>query len=128
MFSGQPYDGIKQLFYFWDDVDSPNCESEQYCGNTLPCWRSALLECCGYYTGVFFNQSHEMSRNFWLVFTRYSHMKVTIFHHKIVLNNIYYISQIPIQHKHSTILSASMNIMSFIIQRDTTCMLALAKV
>ena len=132
MFSGQPYDGIKQLFYFWGDVDhdvdSPNCESEQYCGNKLPCWRSALLECCGYYTGFFFNQSHEMSRNIWLVFTPYSHMKVTIFHHKIVLNNIYYISQIPIQHKYSTILSASMNIMSFIIEKDNTCMFALAKV
>ena len=75
-----------------------------------------------------FFKSHGMSRNIWLVFTRYSHMKATIFQHKIVLNNIYYITQIPIQHKHSTILSASMNIMSFIIQRNNTCMLALAKV
>ena len=65
----------------------------------------------------FLNQSHEMSRNIWLVFTPYSHMKVTIFHHKFGLNNIYYISQIPVQHKYSTILSASMNIMSFIIER-----------
>ena len=53
MFSGQLYVGIKQLIYFWGDVDhnvdSPNCENEQYCGNKLRCWRSALLECCGYY-------------------------------------------------------------------------------
>ena len=50
-----------------------------------------------------------MSRNIWLVFTPYSHMKVTTFYHKIVLNNIYYISQIPIQHKYSTILSVIHN-------------------
>ena len=56
-----------------------------------------------------------MSRNIWLVFTPYSHVKVTTFHHKYVLNNIYYISQIPVQHKYSTILSASMNILSNVI-------------
>ena len=55
-------------------------------------------------------------------------MKVTIFHHKLVLNNIYYISQIPVQHKYSTILSAPMNIMSFIIEKDNICIFALAKV
>ena len=74
------------------------------------------------------NQSHEMSRNIWLVFTPYSRMKVTIFHHKFVLNNIYYISQIPIQHKYSTILSASMNIMSFTTEKDNICIFASAKV
>ena len=109
------------------DVDSPNCESEQYCGNKLPCWRSALLECYGHYTDFFLNQCHEMGRNIWLVFTPYSHMKVTIFHHKFVLNNIYYITQIPVQHKYSTIVSASMNIMSFIIEKDNICVFVLAK-
>ena len=69
-----------------------------------------------------------MSRNIWLVFTPYSHMKVTIFHHKFVLNNIYFISQIPVQHKYSTILSSSMIIMSFIIEKDNICIFALAKV
>ena len=76
----------------------------------------------------FLNQCHEMSRNIWLVFTPYSQMKVTIFHHKFVLNNIYYISQIPVQHKYSTIVSASMNIMSFIIEKDNICVFVLAKV
>ena len=55
-------------------------------------------------------------------------MKVTIFHHKFVINNIYYISQIPVQHKYSTILSSSMNIMSFIIEKDNIYIFALAKV
>ena len=76
----------------------------------LLCWTAAVIILI-----VFLNQSHEMSRNIWPVFTPYSHVKVTTFHHKYVLNNIYYISQIPVQHKYSTILSASMNILSNVI-------------
>ena len=57
MFSKQLCDDIKQVINFWGDldhhVDSPNRESEQYGGNKLPCWRSALSECCGYYNDFF---------------------------------------------------------------------------
>ena len=76
----------------------------------LLCWHAAVI-----ILTFFLNQSHEMSRNIWLVFTSYSQVKVTTFHHKYVLNNIDYISQISVQHKYSTILNASMNILSNVI-------------
>ena len=119
MFSGQLYNGIKQLIYYWlmwitmlilPTVNLSNIVVTSCLVGDLLCWNAAVIILI-----FFLNQSHEMSRNIWLVFTPYSHVKVTTFHHKYVLNNIYYISQIPVQHKYSTILSASMNILSNVI-------------
>ena len=132
MFSGQLYDGIKQLIYFFwvkwitmlilRTVNLSSIVVTSCLVGDLLFWNAVVI-ILTFSSPEHWNEQKHLA----YVHTIQSYEGYNI-PPQICLNNIYCISQIPVQHKYSTILSSSMNIMSFIIEKDNICIFALAKV